>query len=156
MSLAIFIMEQATVFTDAVTFGAPELVYRKIVEKSDALVANKADPFRMIATHDGAAIEASRRDDVRVRVLQLEASLALTESMNAYAKGDASGARANLAKKKAELSDFATRTKSDSLAAEAANFDNVMRSVAAAPAASGEAAQDMIKSQKARAFELRR
>ncbi len=141
---------------DAVTFGAPELVYRKIVEKSDALVANKADPFRMIATNDGAALEASRRDDVRVRVLQLEASLALTESMNAYAKGDASGARANLAKKKAELSDFATRTKSDSLAAEAANFDNVMRSVAAAPAASGEAAQDMIKSQKARAFELRR
>jgi Ca-activated chloride channel family protein len=142
--------------SDAVTFGAPELVYRKIVEKADALVAHKADPFRMIATNDGAALEASRRDDVRVRVLQLEASLALTESMNAYAKGDASGARANLAKKKAELADFATRTKSDSLAAEAANFDKVMRSVDAAPAASGEAAQDMIKSQKARAFELRR
>lgn len=142
--------------SDAVTFNAPEIVYKKVVEKADALVANKADPFRMIATSDGATLESGRRDDVRVRVLQLEASLALTESMTYYAKGDATRARENLAKKKAELADFATRTKSDSLAAEAANFDKVLGVVNAAPAASGEAAQDMIKAQKARAFELRR
>lgn len=139
-----------------VTFAAPEVVYRKVVEKTDALVANKADPFRMIATRDMAQLEQSRRDDVRVRVLQMEASLALTESMQQYAAGDATAARASLSAKKAELHEVARRTKSDSLAAEAANFDKVLDVVNAAPSAASESSQDMIKDQKARAFQLRR
>lgn len=151
---------QVTSSSNALTFAAPEVVYKKIVEKADALVANKADPFRMIAaaaTPAGMAqLEQGRRDDVRVRVLQMEASLALTASMQQYAAGDATSARAGLSAKKAELHELARRTRSDSLAAEAANFDKVLNVVNAAPSAASESSQDMIKDQKARAFQLRR
>ena len=142
--------------TGAIAFQAPELVYKKVAERTDALLAHKADPFKMLVTSDNAQLENSRKDDVHVRVLQVEASLALTESMQQYAKGDASGARMRLEEKKAELHRYAAKTKSASLAREAANFDDVISSVAAAPAASSDKAQDMIKEQKARAFELRR
>ena len=142
--------------TGAVAFQAPELVYRKVAERTDALLAHKADPFKMIVTSDSSQLENSRKDDVHVRVLQVEASLALTESMTQYAKGDANGARVRLEAKKAELHQYAAKTKSATLAREAANFDDVLNVVSAAPAASSEKAQDMIKDQKARAFELRR
>jgi Ca-activated chloride channel family protein len=141
---------------NVVTLPAPEVVYRKIVAKADALVANKADPFRLLVTTDVAQLDASRRDDVRVRVLQMEASLALTESMTQYASGNASGARASLARQQAELRKVAAATKSHALAAEAANFDKVLDVVNAAPSAASESSQDMIKNQKARAFQLRR
>lgn len=139
-----------------ILFAAPELVYRKVTEPGDSLLAHRADPFRMILTTDHEAIERSRRDDVRVRVLQVEASLALTESMQAYASGNATVARARLQQKNAELKKAAARTKSESLAREAANFDKVLDVVQAAPAPASAAAQDLIKDQKARAFQLRR
>jgi Ca-activated chloride channel homolog len=138
-----------------VQFAAPELVYKRVGQPSEALLAHRADPFRMLVTDELALLESSRRDDVRVRVLQVEASLALTESMQAFASGDKNRARQRLEQKKAELRREAARTKSDALAAEAANFDNVIRAVGAAPAAA-ESSQDMIKDQKARAFQLRR
>lgn len=141
---------------DAEAIAAPEVTYRKAADSADSLVAHRADAFRVLRTNDIAALEQSRNNDVRVRVLQVEASLALTESMQAYASGDAVRARAGLEKKRAELRDFAARTQSASLAAEAANFGDVLDSVAAAPAPASEGAQDMIKAQKARAFELRR
>jgi hypothetical protein len=93
---------------------------------------------------------------VRVRVLQVEASLALTQSMQAYASGDAAAATATIEKKKRELADVASRTKNASLAAEAANFESVLRDVQEAPAPSTAGAQQLIKAQKARAFDLRR
>ncbi len=140
----------------ALSFAAPEIIYRKITDRSDALLANKADPFQMLVTGDATKLEQSRVDDVRVRVLQVEASLALTESMQHYAKGDANFARQHLAQKKAELRSFANKTKSASLAREVKNLDDVLNEVSAAPAPSSDKAQDMIKVQKARAFELRR
>ena len=141
---------------DVLEFAAPEITYKKAGQSSASLLAQRADPFRVFATTDLAVLDTSRRDDVRVRVLQVEASLALTESMQDYAKGDATNAQRKLAAKKAELGAFAARTKSRELAAEAENFDNVMQAVQAAPAPASEAAQDMIKEQKARAFSLRR
>lgn len=137
-------------------FLAPEVTYRKAGQSSPALLAHRADPFRVFSTVDLAQLDGSRRDDVRVRVLQVEASLALTESMQDYAKGDATNARRKLAEKKAELGAFAAKSKSRVLAAEAENMDVVMQAVSAAPAPASEAAQDMIKEQKARAFTLRR
>ncbi|HEY4221045.1 MAG TPA: VWA domain-containing protein [Myxococcota bacterium] len=142
--------------TGPVQFLAPEIVYKKVLDRSDALLAHRADPFRLLPTGDSAQLEQSRNDAVRVRVLQNEASLALDASMNSYARGDAKGARVQLEEKKAELHAFAAKTKSASLAAEAKNIDDVISSVAAAPAASSDRAQDIIKAQKARAFELRR
>lgn len=151
---------QVSASSDAVTFTAPDLVYRKILANADALVANKADPFRMIAvaaTPEGLAmLEQGRRDDVRVRVLQMEASLALTESMQQFAAGDAPAARAKLTENKVHLHEFAKRTGNAMLAAEADNFDKVLQVVNAGPSANSEGAQDLIKQQKARAFQLRR
>ncbi len=141
---------------DVADFAAPEVTYKKAGQSSPALLAHRADPFRVFATTDHALLDGSRRDDVRVRVLQVEASLALTESMQDYARGDAHRAQRRLAEKKAELGALAAKTKNVSLAAEAANLDQVMQAVAAAPAPASEAAQDMIKEQKARAFTLRR
>lgn len=139
-----------------VQFTAPEVVYRKATEQTDALLTHRADPFRMLATTDLALLEGSRRDEVRVRVLQVEASLALTESMQAYASGNAAVARTRLEEKQRELKKVAARTKNESLAREAANFDKVIGVVNAAPAPASAAAQDLIKDQKARAFQLRR
>ncbi|MCC7074583.1 MAG: VWA domain-containing protein [Deltaproteobacteria bacterium] len=146
----------AGAIADIAAFGAPELTYKKAGQSAQALLAHRADPFRVFATTDLAQLDDSRRDDVRVRVLQVEASLALTESMQDYAKGDATTARRKLAEKKEQLGAFAVKTKNVALAAEVANFDQVMQAVAAAPAPASEAAQDMIKEQKARAFTLRR
>jgi Ca-activated chloride channel family protein len=137
-------------------FLAPEVVYRKAGSSADALLTHRADPFRMRVAKDIGDVEQSRRDDVRVRVLQVQASLTMTESMQAYASGDANGAAERLATKKAELNDIAARTKSSVLADEAQNLDRVLQSVKRAPQASSAAAQDMIKGQKARAFDARR
>lgn len=142
--------------SDQLDFPAPEITYKKAGQSAPALLAHRADPFRVFSTVDLAQLDGSRRDDVRVRVLQVEASLALTESMQDYAKGDATNARRKLAEKKAELGAFAIKTKSRVLAAEAENMDVVMQAVTAAPAPASEASQDMIKQQKARAFTLRR
>jgi Ca-activated chloride channel family protein len=141
---------------DAEAIAAPELTYKKAGGLGDSLLAHRADAFRVLRTSDLAQVEQSRNDDVRVRVLQVEASLALTESMSAYASGDAAGARQRLTAKKDELKAYAARTKSATLAAEADNMDAVLGTVSAAPAPASESAQHMIKEQKARAFELRR
>lgn len=137
-------------------FAAPEFVYKKAGAQQESLVADRADAFRMMPTADVALLNASRVDDVRVRVLQIEASLALTASMNAWSSGDATSARDGLAKAKADLSAAAARTGNAVLLREAANVDKVLQSVASAPSASSEAGMDIVKAQKARAFDLRR
>jgi Ca-activated chloride channel family protein len=139
-----------------VGFAAPELVYKKAGASQESLVADRADGFRVMPSSDLALVNASRVDDVRVRVLQVEASLALTASMNAWSSGDAATAHDGLAKAKAELSAAAARTGNAVLLREADNVDKVMRSVAAAPSAASEAGMDIVKAQKARAFDLRR
>jgi Ca-activated chloride channel family protein len=139
-----------------VGFAAPEFVYRKAGATNESLVADRADAFRLMPSTDVALVNASRVDDVRVRVLQIEASLALTASMNAWSSGDATTAREGLARAKADLSAAASRTGNAVLLREAANVDRVMRSVASAPSASSEAGMDIVKAQKARAFDLRR
>jgi Ca-activated chloride channel family protein len=137
-------------------FAAPELVYRKPGATTASLVAHRADAFRMKTTDDVAALNASRVDDVRVRVLQVEASLALTASMSAWSAGDATAARDGLQKAKADLAAAAARTGNAVLLREADNVERVLRSVASAPAPASEAGMDIVKAQKARAFELRR
>ena len=128
----------------------------RLLDRSDSLLAHRADPFRMIGTTDVAQVESSRRDDVRVRVLQVQSSLAMEESMHAYEHGDAKVARAKLAAQSEQIREIAVKTKSAALEAEAKNIDDVMSAVAAAPAPASDKGQDVIKSQKARAFELRR
>ena len=101
-------------------------------------------------------LNASRNDDVRVRVLQVESSLALTSSMTAWSNGDRERARAELQKAKADVAAAAARTGNAMLMREAKNFDDVLSVVNAAPAPATEAAQDVVKANKARAFDLRR
>ena len=81
-----------------VGFAAPELLYTKAGASSQSLVAQRADAFRLLASNDINAVNASRNDDVRVRVLQIEASLALTSSMNAWSNGNREEARTALRK----------------------------------------------------------
>jgi hypothetical protein len=146
---------RATPSGSVLAFPAPEVTYTKAATAADGLVAHRADTFRIVSTGDAALVEKSRRDDVRVRILQIEASLALSESMQAYAAGDKAKAKVNLENKKAQLRSEAARTKNEALAAEAANFDKVLDVVEKESAASAQA-QDLIKDQKARAFKLRR
>jgi Ca-activated chloride channel family protein len=139
-----------------VGFAAPEFTYKKAGAQQESLVADRADAFRLLPTTDVAVLNGSRVDDVRVRVLQIEASLALTASMNAWSSGDAHQARDNLAKARADLSAAAARTGNAVLLREAENVERVMRSVESAPAPSSAAGMDIVKAQKARAFDLRR
>jgi Ca-activated chloride channel homolog len=136
-------------------FAAPDIIYTPI-KGGSVLLAHRADPFRVMTSNDAAAIQASRRDEVRIRALQVEASLALTESMSDYAAGNATIARDKLDNKRATLRAAATATKSASLAAEADNFDRVYNAVVTTPSASAPAAADMVKEQKAHAFDSRR
>jgi Ca-activated chloride channel family protein len=137
-------------------FAAPELVYRKPTASSESLVAHRADAFRLKRTSDVQQVDQSRRDDVRVRVLQVEASLALTESMKAYADGKSDTAVTMLRENKAKLETVAKRTNNRALYEEAQNLGGTIDFMDDAPAPAAPAAQDMIKSQKARAFQLRR
>jgi len=137
-------------------FAAPELVYKKAGASSESLVAHRADAFRVLQSADASAVAASRIDDVRVRVLQVEASLALTTSMQAWSSGDTESAKKNIDRARAELKDTATRTGNAVLLREAQNLDEVYDSVSRAPAPTSAAGLDMVKAQKARAFDLRR
>lgn len=146
----------SSVGADGVGFAAPELVYKKAGQGAESLVAHRADAFRLLASNDVAAVNGSRIDAVRVRVLQVEASVALTQSMQAWSNGQADKAKADLARARAEVKAAAARTGDAVLMREAKNLDEVYDSVASAPAPSSAAGLDMVKAQKARAFELRR
>lgn len=140
---------------NSVGFAAPELVYRRAGDMNDVLVADRADAFRMLPTADLAVLNGGRNDDVRARVLQVEASVALTTSMQAWASGDGETAKKNIDRARNELKATAKRTGNATLLREAQNLDTVYDNVASAPASSA-AGLDMVKAQKARAFELRR
>ena len=141
--------------TERLAFAGPAVTYRRTSDGQAALLANRADGFVVVATAEARDVEKSRRDDVRVRVLQVEASLELTQSMQSYAEGDVNGARNRLQLKQRTLASEAMRTASPALADEAMNLQKVYDQLSAqAPASAG--AQDLIKEQKARAFELRR
>lgn len=142
--------------SDGVAFAAPEFIYKKAGQSSESLVAHRADAFRLQLSNDVAAINASRIDDVRVRVLQVEASVALTRSMQDWSSGQADKAKADIARTRADVKAAAARTGNAMLMREAKNLDDVYDSVASAPAPSSAAGMDMVKAQKARAFELRR
>lgn len=142
--------------TGGVSFAAPEFIYKKAGQSSESLVAHRADAFRLEASNDVTAVNASRIDDVRVRVLQIEASVALTQSMQAWSSGQGDKAKADLARARADVKAAAARTGNAMLMREAQNLDDVYDSVARAPAPSSAAGMDMVKAQKARAFELRR
>ncbi len=142
--------------SDGAGFAAPEFIYTKAGATSESLVAHRADAFRMLKSDDIAAVNASRIDDVRVRVLQIEAATALTSSMQAWSSGDAERAKKNIERARAELKSAAHRTGNVVLMREAQNLDSVYESVSRAPAPSSAAGMDMVKAQKARAFDLRR
>lgn len=137
------------------TWLAPLATYTRASDGELRALANRADAFRMLSSDDRLAVERSRDDAVRVRVLQVSSSLALTESMEAYAKGDVATARRVLDENRARLKAAAKETKSAVLHDEAAQLDSVLSQVEAAPPSS-TAAQDMVKYQRARAFGLRR
>jgi Ca-activated chloride channel family protein len=137
-------------------FAAPELLYVPAGKSNDVLVADRADAFRLRLANDVAVVNASRLDDVRVRVLQVEASLALTSSMAAWSAGDGEAARKSLAETKASLATAARRTGNAVLLREAENVDRVLESVAKGAAPASPADLDIVKAQKARAFDLRR
>lgn len=139
----------------ALTWLAPELTYRRASDGEPRLLANRADAFRLLVSDDLLAVEQSRDEAVRVRVLQVSSSLALTESMEAYAKGDVTTARRVLDENRRRLEDAAKRTKSAALHDEARQLESVLSTVEAAAPSSADA-QDMVKYQRARAFGLRR
>jgi Ca-activated chloride channel homolog len=139
--------------TDAGGFAAPEITYEG-VKQGAQLLAHRADPFRVMMTDDLALLNGSRRDDVQARALQVMASVALTESMTAYAAGRGEEARQNINAHRERVRAAAVQSKDASLAREADNLDAVYDKMSA-PAASAAAA-DMVKEQKAHAFGLRR
>ncbi len=139
----------------SLTWLAPELTYRASSDGAARLLAHRADAFRLLVSDDRLAVEQSRDEDVRVRVLQVASSVALTRSMEAYAKGDVATARRVLAENQVRVSTAAKETKNAALHDEAQQLESVLSKVGSA-APSSSAAQDMVKYQRARAFELRR
>ena len=136
-------------------FAAPEITYKRPTATAPTMLANRGDHFRMLATQDASTVDGSRVGDVRARVLQVEASLALTESMRQYAEGDVAGARRKLEAKKTALEAFAAATGDASAARGAMDLGEAMDKVQAA-APTSAAGMDYVKSTKAKAFELRR
>jgi Ca-activated chloride channel family protein len=134
---------------------APEVTYLPAGETAAKLLTHRADSFRVVKTDDAALAAASVDDGVRIRVLEVEGSVALTDSMNFYAKGNVNQAKDVLRRNKNRLEEVARRTKSKKLMEQAISIDRVLKKVDAAPPASAPA-QDMIKHEKARAYSLRR
>jgi Ca-activated chloride channel family protein len=149
-------VDAAAVVADGVGFAAPELVYRQAGTQADSLVAHRADAFRLLPSTDLAAVNESRIDAVRIRALQVEASVALTTSMQAWSSGERDKAKADLDRARVEVKAAAARTGNAVLLREAKNLDAVYESVAAAPVPSSAEGQDLVKAQKAHAFGLRR
>jgi Ca-activated chloride channel family protein len=135
-------------------FAAPQLVYVDAATGGDSLLKHRADRFRVVATNDVSQLESSRRDEVAIRVLEVKAAVDLTASMEAYSKGNVGEAQRRIETKRNQLKDAARRTKSARLAEEAKNLDAVLGKMKAAPSSSS--GMDLVKSQRARAFDLRR
>jgi Ca-activated chloride channel family protein len=138
-----------------VALAAPELTYVPALADGKRLLSHRSDTFRVVPTDDGTILNAGRRDEVRVRVLEVLASVELTESMNAYREGRVDEARKILRRNKARVSKAATETKSARLLEEAKNLGAVLDEVQA-NAPSSAKAQDIVKHQKARAYSVRR
>jgi hypothetical protein len=139
----------------AFTWLAPEITYKSARDGGMRLLANRADAFRLLVSGDRLAVERSRDEDVRVRVLQVTSSLALTRSMEAYAKGDVSTARKVLSENRERLEAAAKETKNAALHDEAQQLESVISKVQSA-APSSATAQDLVKYQRSRAFDMRR
>jgi hypothetical protein len=80
----------------------------------------------------------------------------LTTSMQAWSAGDAAAARQGIERSRADLKAAAKTSSNPVLLREAQNLDSVYESVSQAPSPSSAAGMDMVKAQKARAFDLRR
>lgn len=141
--------------SSALTWLAPEVTYKSARDGGARLLANRADAFRVLVSGDRLAVEQSRDEGVRVRVLQVTSSVALTKSMEAYAQGDVSTARKVLDENRARLEAAARETKNATLHDEAQQLESVLSKVQTA-APSSAAAQDMVKYQRSRAFDMRR
>lgn len=139
-----------------IELGAPEVTYSPADGGSKRLLAHRADPFRVVVTHDATRSASSVSDDVRIRVLEVESAVALTESMNAYKKGDVARAKDVLEQNRSRLERVGKRTKSKKLMEQAKGLGRVLKKVTSSPKPSSAGAQDMIKYEKARAFDLRR
>lgn len=135
-------------------FFAPEISYLK--QEHPELLSNRTDRMRLVASTDSVVIEQSRDNDVRARVLQFEASMRLTESMQNFAKGDKQGAVRMLKKQEAALKDAAKSMGDNAvLRNEAGNMHKLINDLMNTSAES-EAGLDMVKANKARASTLRR
>lgn len=145
----------AAVTAQGVRFAAPELLYVPVGKSTQELLAHRADTFRLLSSDQGFLVEQSRRDDVRARVLTVTASVELTESMRAYARGDVREAVRRIEQNRQKLAEVAAATKNAALVEEAQNLGKVLQQVKSEAPSSADA-QDLVKFQKARAYKLRR
>jgi Ca-activated chloride channel family protein len=141
--------------TGALTFAAPEVRYQPLAEAATAILRHRGDGFTLTEASTASDVDHSRRADVRARVMEVEASLKLTEAMGAYSQSDVKGAVRTLEQNIAALEDVADKTSSKELKDEAENLRRVLRKVKQA-APSSSAGADLVKAEKARAYELRR
>jgi len=137
----------------ALQFAAPEVLYTKAADGRPALLAQRADPFRMAFTDDAHVVDQHRMSMVRAQILKVSTAQQLTSSMRAYAKGDVTKATEALATRVKALNAVADETGDLGLKREAENVDRVLRRLKKAKPQS-ESGQDLVKEQKARAFGL--
>jgi Ca-activated chloride channel family protein len=139
----------------ALSFAAPELRYQSLTSSATTVLTHRGEGFTLTAASNAGEVEQSRRKDVRARVMEVEASLKLTEAMGAYSQSDVKGAVATLEQNIAALEDVADKTASKELKQEATNLRRVLKKMKKA-APSSSAGADLVKAEKARAYELRR
>lgn len=139
---------------DTVAFSAPAISYTDAQGKTQTL-RHLADTFRVVRTDDTQALAQSRRAEVGARVVTLEASLTVRDSMDDYKNGDVKKAIRRIQAQADALSSFAAANQDKDVAEQATSLRNVVEEVQAkAPASSS--GQNLIKEQKARAYWLRR
>jgi len=139
----------------ALNIASPLLSYRQVGSSATTMLSAHSDAFQVTPAANTAAVENSRRDDVRARILEMQTSLKLTEAMGYYQSADLSSAVTTLEQNVAALKALAGKTNNQRLQAEAETLDRVMQKMRnAAPTSSAGA--DLVKAQKARAYSQRR
>jgi Ca-activated chloride channel family protein len=139
--------------SSALQFAAPEVLYTVAADGRPALLAQRADRFRMAFADDVHTVDQHRAPSVRAQVLRMSTAQHLTSSMRAFAKGDVTQATQALSTRVKALNAVADETGDLGLRREAENVGRVLRRLEKAEPQS-ESGLELVKEQKARAFGL--
>jgi hypothetical protein len=134
--------------------GVPTISYTSMTTHRFAQGSDPV-PLAGLFTTNTATVDASRDAKVQARVLEVQASQAMTESMKQYERGDIKGAQKNLRKVQSQLQAIGAANNDKDLLEAAKKYDSAAVTMES-QAPGSAAAQDFVKENKASAFQMRR